>query len=113
MRSLSRDYSTKLLHIRKAENLTQKEFSRITGIPLSTIQKYERGHQNAKAEIMERVLQVDKFEKYTLWLIRDKTIPNAGQISPLLSPGGSTQSADAQASTEHAEKSPLSDQKIG
>ncbi len=28
------------------------------------------------------------FEKYTLWLMTDKTAPIAGQVSPSLSPDG-------------------------
>ncbi|WP_193162908.1 helix-turn-helix domain-containing protein [Enterobacter ludwigii] len=82
MRSMSTDYADKLLQIRKAENLTQKKFSQITGIAIGTIQKYESGHQSARAEIMEKVLQVDLFEKYTLWLIHGKTAEAAGQIAP-------------------------------
>ena len=32
--------------------------------------------------------KVHMFEKYTLWLMTDKTAPIAGQVSPSLSPDG-------------------------
>lgn len=110
---MSRDYGTKLRQIRLYENLTQKSMSDLTGISVSAIKGYETQGIKVGISIIDRVLAVEQFEKYMKWLMTDKTDPAAGQISPLLSPGGSTQSADAQASTEHAEKSPLSDQKIG
>lgn len=84
MRSMSRDYAKKLFQIRKAEGMTQKAFSELTGVSLGTIQKYETGHQQARAEIMERVLDVEQFEKYSLWLTINKVAPSAGQIAPAL-----------------------------
>lgn len=85
---MSRNYADKLRQIRKAEGLTQKEFAELTGVALGTIKKYETGHQPARAEVMERVIEVNMFEKYTLWLMTDKTAPIAGQVSPSLSPDG-------------------------
>lgn len=46
---MSIDYSKKLLAIRKSEDLTQQQFSDLTGISVSTIKKYETGHQTAGA----------------------------------------------------------------
>ena len=85
---MSRDYSEKLRQIRKAEGITQKVFAELTGLALGTIKSYEAGHQSARSEIVERVVSVPKFEKYTLWLMTDKTAPIAGQVSPTLSPDG-------------------------
>ncbi|MEP9223652.1 helix-turn-helix transcriptional regulator [Enterobacter hormaechei] len=85
---MSRDYSEKLRQIRKAEGLTQKVFAELTGLAIGTIKSYEAGHQSARSEIVERVISVLQFEKYTLWLMTDKTAPNAGQVSPSLSPDG-------------------------
>ncbi|HHK9582563.1 TPA: helix-turn-helix domain-containing protein [Citrobacter braakii] len=85
---MSRNYAEKLRQIRKAEGLTQKEFSELTGVALGTIKKYETGHQPARAEVLESVIEVHMFEKYTLWLMTDKTAPIAGQIAPPLSPDG-------------------------
>ncbi|WP_164095110.1 helix-turn-helix domain-containing protein [Serratia marcescens] len=92
---LSIDYAQKLRAIRKAEKLTQKKFSDITGLALGTVRKYESGHQSARAEIMEKVLQVDLFEKYTLWLIHGKTSEAAGQIAaPIDEPGDAIEIGD-------------------
>lgn len=85
---MSRNYAEKLRQIRKAEGLTQKGFSELTGVALGTIKKYETGHQPARAEVLESVIEVKMFEKYTLWLMTDKTAPVAGQIAPSLSPYG-------------------------
>ncbi|MFJ5855370.1 helix-turn-helix domain-containing protein [Enterobacter cancerogenus] len=85
---MSRNYAEKLRCIRKAEGLTQKRFAELTGLALGTIKKYETGHQPARAEVLESVVDVPTFEKYTLWLMTDKTAPGAGQISPTLSPDG-------------------------
>lgn len=85
---MSRNYAEKLRQVRKAEGFTQKEFSELTGIALGTIKKYETGHQPARAEVLESVIEVQMFEKYTLWLMTDKTAPSVGQIAPSLSPDG-------------------------
>ncbi|WP_194430760.1 helix-turn-helix domain-containing protein [Pectobacterium carotovorum] len=85
---MSRNYAEKLRQIRKAEGLTQKDFSELTGVALGTIKKYETGHQPARAEVLESVIEVHMFEKYALWLMTDKTAPTAGQVSPSLSPDG-------------------------
>ncbi|EJK5914064.1 helix-turn-helix transcriptional regulator [Escherichia coli] len=85
---MSRDYADKLRQIRKAEGMTQKVFAEHTGLALGTIKSYEAGHQSARSEIVERVVNILQFEKYTLWLMTDKTAPAAGQIAPPLSPDG-------------------------
>ncbi|HBC5824409.1 TPA: helix-turn-helix transcriptional regulator [Escherichia coli] len=82
MRNVSIDYSQRLMRMREAEDLSRRQFSDITGIPLNTIQKYETGHQPARAELVERVLQVDRFKKYALWLMTGQVSPDNGQIAP-------------------------------
>ncbi|EAB8055698.1 XRE family transcriptional regulator [Salmonella enterica subsp. enterica serovar Agona] len=85
---MSIDYAEKLRQIRKAEGLTQAAFAQQTGVSLSTIKSYETGHQPARAETVEKVINTQLFEKYTLWLMTGKTAPIAGQVSPSLSPDG-------------------------
>lgn len=82
MINVSIDYSQRLMRMREAEELSRRQFSDITGIPLNTIQKYETGHQPARAELVERVLQVDRFKKYALWLMTGQVSPDNGQIEP-------------------------------
>ncbi|MEX9845388.1 helix-turn-helix domain-containing protein [Providencia rettgeri] len=85
---MSIDYSQKLLAIRKAEKLTQQQFADLTGISLSSIKKYETGHQPAGASTMEAVINNQQFKKYTLWLAIGETSESIGQVSPTLSPNG-------------------------
>ncbi|MGA6086558.1 MULTISPECIES: helix-turn-helix domain-containing protein [unclassified Providencia] len=99
---MSIDYSKKLLCIRKAEGFTQQQFADLVNISLSTVKNYETGQQPARAAIMESVIQVERFEKYALWLTIGKTNEALGQISPTLSPDGQERAA-----------LPHSEQKIG
>ncbi|WP_334473742.1 helix-turn-helix domain-containing protein [Arsenophonus sp. PmNCSU2021_1] len=71
MAILSIDYAQKLRAIRKIEKLTQREFAELTDLSLSTVRCYESGQKPARAEVMEKVLQVDKFRQYTAWLLYD------------------------------------------
>ncbi|EPJ1886396.1 helix-turn-helix domain-containing protein [Enterobacter asburiae] len=84
--------SEKLREIRKAEGLTQKKFCEISGIALSSLKNYEGGHKDPGIQIVTQVLNTPLFQKYTLWLMTDKTAPQAGQIAPALAhigPGSS------------------------
>lgn len=79
---MSSDYQKKLRLIRKAEGLTQAVMAKETGISLSSIRNYETGGQDIGLTIIERVIQLPRFMKYTLWLMTDQTAPEAGQIAP-------------------------------
>ncbi|MBD8169552.1 MULTISPECIES: helix-turn-helix domain-containing protein [Erwinia] len=79
---MSSSYHKKLRLIRKAEGLTQAAMASETGISLSSIRNYESGGQVVGLTIIERVIGLPKFMKYTLWLMTDQTAPEAGQIAP-------------------------------
>ncbi|EGG3070131.1 helix-turn-helix transcriptional regulator [Salmonella enterica] len=113
MTTSSIDYSKKLRQIREAEGLTQKQFAELTGLAVSTVRSYEGVGQTARAAIVEKVIQVDRFEKYMFWLMKNKTLPSAGQIAPALSLDGSIQSEGDQVSTEMQPKSPRSRRNAG
>ncbi|EPY8419088.1 TPA: helix-turn-helix transcriptional regulator [Citrobacter freundii] len=85
---MSIDYSLKLTELRKAEGLTQRQFAEITGVSLGTIKNYESGHNVGGIATVESVINVDRFQKYTLWLMTGNTAPDAGQIEPALSLDG-------------------------
>ncbi|EPM2183128.1 helix-turn-helix domain-containing protein [Escherichia coli] len=104
MMNMSIDYSQKLRVIRKSENLTQAKFAEITGISLGTVSNYESGFRPARIEIVEKVILVSRFEKYTMWLLHGKTFPQAGQIAPTLSLDGSGESEVNQASAKTTSK---------
>lgn len=82
MATLSIDYSEKLRLLRKSEGLTQQEFSDITGLGLSTIKKYETGQKIAGIASVERVINVDQYKKYTMWILLDEVSPASGQVAP-------------------------------
>lgn len=82
------NYASKLVDIRKAEGIGQREFSTLTGLSLYTIRSYESGRKVACVYVLEQVLQVACLKKYTLWLLSDKPNPLAGQIAPALSLSG-------------------------
>ncbi|EJJ4275619.1 helix-turn-helix transcriptional regulator [Salmonella enterica] len=84
----SSDRGKKLRDIRKAENLTQRQFSDLIEIPLSTIRNYETGQFDVGLKVIDAVLEVERFEKYMMWLMKGKTAPELGQIAPSLSPDG-------------------------
>ncbi|EJM4266946.1 helix-turn-helix domain-containing protein [Salmonella enterica] len=113
MITLSIDYAEKLKQIRLAEHLTQQQFSDLTGVSYGFLKQYESGHKPARSDIAVRVLQCNLFEKYTMWLLHDKTFPQAGQISPALSLDGSVQSEGDQASTKTTPKSSRSRRNAG
>lgn len=76
--------SQKLRAIRKAEGLTQAKFCEISGLALSTLKNYEGDHREPGLQVMLQITNTPQFQKYTLWLMTDKTAPQAGQIAPAL-----------------------------
>lgn len=80
--------SEKIKAIRTAEGLTQLQLSEIIGLSISTLKKIEAGYNDPIWDTMIKITQHPKFEKYTLWLMTDKTAPESGQIAPALSPCG-------------------------
>ncbi|MFT4464002.1 MAG: helix-turn-helix domain-containing protein [Sodalis sp. (in: enterobacteria)] len=76
--------SEKLKAIRKNEGLTQLKFCEISGIALGTLKNYEGGHQEPGIHVVLQVTNTPRLEKYTMWLMTDKTAPEAGQIAPAL-----------------------------
>ncbi|AYH25807.1 transcriptional regulator [Pectobacterium parmentieri] len=93
--------SQKLRAIRKAEGLTQAKFSEISGVAIGTVKNYEGGHQEPGIQVILQVTNTRQLEKYTLWLMTDKTAPEAGQIAPALAHIGpdSTQSGHSEKQT--------------
>lgn len=76
--------SQKLRAIRKSEGLTQAKFCEITGLALSTLKNYEGDHREPGIQVVTQIVNTPQLLKYTLWLMTDKTAPQAGQIAPAL-----------------------------
>lgn len=92
----------KLKAVRKAEGLTQKSFCEACGLALGTVKNYEGGYKSPGLQVVMQVTNTPKFQKYTLWLMTDKTAPQAGQIAPAFAHNG-----------QGATKSDHSEKKIG
>lgn len=103
--TMSSDRGKKLRAIRKTEELTQQQFSDLTGISLATIKNYERGRFEVGLKVIDAVLEVERFEKYMMWLMKGKTAPELGQIAPSLSPDGCEKPEEVQGLISDAAKS--------
>lgn len=80
--------SEKVKALREAEGLSQAKFSQIIDLSLSTLKKYETGNFEPSGTALLKITTNPQFQKYTLWLMTDKTAPEAGQISPVVSHSG-------------------------
>ncbi|MEH9530871.1 helix-turn-helix domain-containing protein [Klebsiella pneumoniae] len=87
--TLSSDIGEKIRLIREAEGLTRQQFFELTNIPIGTQKYYETGRRDGVgSDILLRITQHERLEKYTLWLMTGNTAPDAGQIAPALSLDG-------------------------
>ena len=93
--------SQKLRAIRKSEGLTQAKFCEITGLAFSTLKNYEGDHREPGIQVVTQIVNTPQLLKYTLWLMTDKTAPQAGQIAPALAHIGpeSTESGQSEKQT--------------
>ncbi|MGO3014197.1 MAG: helix-turn-helix domain-containing protein [Hafnia alvei] len=76
--------SEKIRSIREAEGLSQAKFCEVIGLSPNTLRKYELGSYEPSGLNLVKITQHPQFEKYTLWLMTDKTAPEAGQIAPAI-----------------------------
>lgn len=91
--------------IRKSEGMTRQEFADAVGLSYGTVTNYEtRGIQVTEGALM-KVAKHPRFKKYAYWLSTDETMPEVGQISPVLSLDGSGQPEDAPDLTPKTAKS--------
>lgn len=80
--------SEKVKALRESEGLSQAKFSDIIGLSLNTLKKYEKGDFEPGGNALLKITTHPQFEKYTLWLMTDKTAPEAGQVSPVVAHSG-------------------------
>lgn len=76
------NHSEKVKLIRKNEGLTQKQFSEMTSIPLSTLKKIETGATEIGISTLDKITNHPNLRKYTLWLMTGETASLVGQIQP-------------------------------
>ncbi|BBA64137.1 helix-turn-helix transcriptional regulator [Klebsiella pneumoniae] len=84
--------------MRKAEGLSRREMSEITGISANNLKNYESIGRQIPGDYLAVILENPRFEKYTLWLMTGNTAPEAGQIAPALSLDGQEVSATSRRS---------------
>ncbi|MCX8966846.1 XRE family transcriptional regulator [Erwinia psidii] len=80
--------SEKIKAMRVAEGLSQNQLCEIIDLPRNTLSKYESGIFEPGGNALVKYTSHPLFEKYTLWLMTDKTSPESGQISPVVSHSG-------------------------
>ncbi|MBZ7408185.1 helix-turn-helix transcriptional regulator [Klebsiella grimontii] len=95
--------SERLKLMRESERITSRnEAAEIIGIPHNALWRYETGESIPKGDVMMKILNTPRFEKYALWFMTGKIAPESGQIAPALAHFGQDETA-----------SQPSDQKIG
>lgn len=98
-------FHEKIKLVRMAEGLSQRQFSQIIDLPLSTLRKYELDSSIPNIQNLMKITKNPRFKKYALWLTTDETAPEVGQIAPPLSLDGCDHSEADQVSTETDQKS--------
>ncbi|SGY87535.1 XRE family transcriptional regulator [Moritella viscosa] len=76
------NYGKQIKTLRTNLGITQKNFSEITSIPLSTLTKIESNYSNAGLPIIDKIISLPQFEMYTLWLMKNVDAPEYGQFTP-------------------------------
>lgn len=70
----------KIRQIRESLGLGRQEFCDQTGIAKGTLVHIETGKHEPNLKAVKAITNV--WPEYTMWLMTDTTIPEAGQISP-------------------------------
>ncbi|WP_310598507.1 helix-turn-helix transcriptional regulator [Aeromonas aquatica] len=81
---MSTPISEKLALVRESERMTKKEFAELVSVPYGTYVYYESGRNVPSTEIVMRIFNNPRLEKYALWFFTDKIAPESGQIAPVL-----------------------------
>ncbi|EOT6748806.1 helix-turn-helix domain-containing protein [Escherichia coli] len=75
----------KLKLMRESERITSRnEAAELIGIPHNALWRYETGESIPKGDVMMKILNCPRFEKYALWFMTGKIAPESGQIAPAL-----------------------------
>ena len=69
--------------MRLSEGLSRPEMRDLTGIPVRTLENWEYGkNKNISVADLQKITSHERFEKYALWLMTGKCLPESGQVSP-------------------------------
>jgi len=72
----------KIRFLRESEGLTRDEFADKTELSARTLEGWETLKRKISVVDIQKITQHEQFSKYTLWLLNDIVMPEAGQISP-------------------------------
>ncbi|WP_107851975.1 helix-turn-helix domain-containing protein [Oceanimonas marisflavi] len=72
----------KIRQIREAMGLSRPKFAELLQVPPTTLKNYELGYREVGGAFLVALSQHPELHKYTLWLLADTTVPEAGQVSP-------------------------------
>lgn len=70
----------KIREIRESLKLGRQVFCDLTGLKKSTLIRIETGPTDPSAKTLQSITKT--WPQYTMWLMNDEVIPEAGQISP-------------------------------
>ncbi|MDN3554478.1 helix-turn-helix domain-containing protein [Halomonas maura] len=80
MEYTSAPIAEKIRAIRDVQEMGRQAFCDATGVPKQTLINVENGRNEPSFKVMRKVTQA--FPQYTMWLMNDQVIEEAGQISP-------------------------------
>ncbi|ATG73326.1 transcriptional regulator [Zobellella denitrificans] len=72
----------KIRQIREAMGLSRPKFAELLQVPPTTLKNYELGYREVGGAFLVALAQHPELHKFTLWLLSDKTMESAGQVSP-------------------------------
>ncbi|MCC8380803.1 helix-turn-helix transcriptional regulator [Xenorhabdus sp. PB30.3] len=70
--------------IRESERLSRSQASKEWKLKEDALWRYENSKTIPNADVMTNILSHPRFEKYSLWFITGKTMPEVGLIAPAL-----------------------------
>jgi len=66
------NYGNKIKILRESINKTQADFSKITGISLSTLKKVEAGFSNVGISVIDKIIATPSLHEHVLWFMTGK-----------------------------------------
>ncbi|PSJ45776.1 transcriptional regulator [Zobellella endophytica] len=72
----------KIRQIREAMGLSRPKFAELLQVPPTTLKNYELGYREVGGAFLVALAQHPELHKFTLWLLSDRTLEEAGQVSP-------------------------------
>ena len=73
----------KIKLIREVEGLKRAEFCQLIDMTVDSLKGYEARNRNIGYDNLIKITQHPRFEKYSLWIVSDKTAIESGQIAPI------------------------------